>query len=446
MRRFLRLGLVLLVLVLLAGHYLFWYAERERPAVPDPQGLPFRLFASGAYDACLWTPYPHQNVGALGESVDDGAAWLGAAARLAGAPPPVLPSFGPFALPPSHEIVVCSDRDGKRYLAAARVYPVLATVARLAGRIADNPWLAGGEVSEVEGTGGGPVERRSRVEWRDDLWTLTSAEVSDLGTVPASGVSGTPQIGEPLLGMLRLREEVSQFPAGIYRLHRREGDLQMELDRPPKETAEADTGLAHLFGFDLASLGQDGPSLLAVAGAAWPADSDRPLPPAALALFNTRDGIHVNLLEDLPGAAVLHPEGAQRWSLPGQSVIRLLAGGLPKGNAAGWDVVALDTASLRRGRALAPRLSGLVPLDSTGASGSNGRLILGLWFQPGPTRQVVGRIRQVLQKIPLVDRDQVRRWRDGEIVLQPLTACQQVTLAATETPASFRLRFHRCGS
>jgi hypothetical protein len=439
MRRLLRFGLVLLVLVLLAGHYLYWYGERERPMVPDPQGLPFRVFASGTYDVCLWTPYPHQNVGALGESVDDGAVWLGAAARLAGAPPPVLPSFGPFALPPSHEIAVCSDMDGKRYMAAARVYPVLGAVARLAGRIADNPWLAGGEVSEVEATGSGPIERRSRVEWRDDLWTLTSGEAPDFGTAPA----GTPKIDEPLLGMLHLREEVSQFPAGFYRLHRREGDLQMELERPSNE---ADAGLARLAGFDLTALGGDSPALLALAGPAWPADSDRPLPPAAFALFDTRDGIHVNLLEDLPGAAVLHPEGTQRWQLPGQSVIRLLAGGLPKGNAAGWDVVALDTASLRRGRALAPRLSGLVPLDSTGAAGSNGRLILGLWFQPGPTRQVVGRIRQVLQKIPLVDRDQVRRWRDGEIVLQPLAACQQVTLAATETPASFRLRFHRCGS
>jgi hypothetical protein len=57
---------------------------------------------------------------------------------------------------------------------------------------------------------------------------------------------------------------------------------------------------------------------------------------------------------------------------------------------------------------------------------------------------VVGRVRRVLQKIPLVDREQVRRWRDGEILLAPLTSCRQVTLAATETPASFRLRFHRC--
>jgi len=441
-RRLLKPGLFLVFLALAAGHVLYWYGARERPAVPDRDGLPARLIASGAYEACLWAPYPHQNVGELGESIDDGAAWLGAASRMAGMPPPVLPSFGPFALPPSHEIAACSDLDGNRYMAVARVYPALGFVARLAGRIAGNPWLAGGDASEVAGTGEQVLERRVRVEWRDGLWILTSGEPPGRDEIPASAPSGAPDgDGTPILGMLSLRQEVSQFPRGDYRLRRlADGDLELALDGAPDGLGQ------QLLALDLASVAprEESPALLAVAGPAWPADSDRPLPPAAFTLFNTRDGIKVNLLEDLPGIAVLHPRGEERWTLPGQQVIRLLARGLPKGNAAGWDIVAVDAASMRRARALAPRLSALVPPDATGAVGSDGRLILGLWFQPRPTQQVVGRVRRVLQKIPLVDREQVRKWRDGEILLDPLTSCRQVTLAATETPASFRLRFHRC--
>lgn len=442
MRRFLVPGLTLLAVVLLVGHIIYWYGARERAAVPDRDGLPARLVASGAYEACLWAPYPHQNVAVLGESVDDGAAWLAAASRMAGMPPPVLPSFGPFALPPSHEIAACSDFDGGRYMAVARVYPGLGAIARLAGRMAGNPWLAGGDASEVAGGGDGVAERRVRVEWRGGLWTLTAGEPPrEIPEIPAAAAPVAAGGEEPILGMLSLRHEVSQFPRGDYRLRRlADGDLELALDGAPD-------GLGRqLVELDLASLAprEDSPAFLAVAGPAWPADSDRPLPPAAFALFNTRDGLKVNLLEDLPGIAVLHPRGAERWALPGQQVIRLLARGLPKGNAAGWDIVAVDTASLRRARALAPRLAALVPPDATGTVGSDGRLILGLWFQPRPTQQVVGRVRRVLQKIPLVDREQVRRWRDGEILLEPLTPCRQVTLAATETPASFRLRFHRC--
>jgi hypothetical protein len=56
----------------------------------------------------------------------------------------------------------------------------------------------------------------------------------------------------------------------------------------------------------------------------------------------------------------------------------------------------------------------------------------------------VRQIRTFLEKVPLVDRRQVRRWRDWETLLGPIAPCEQVTLAATQQPASFRLRFHAC--
>jgi hypothetical protein len=101
MRRIVKIGLFALIPLLLLGHVLYWYWPRERAAAPDPGGLPARLLASGAYDACLWAPYPHQNLGVLSGEVADGSAYLAAVARVAEVPPPVLPSFGPFAVPPA---------------------------------------------------------------------------------------------------------------------------------------------------------------------------------------------------------------------------------------------------------------------------------------------------------------------------------------------------------
>jgi hypothetical protein len=138
-KRLLRILILLLVVGAVAGHILYWYAPRERAAAPEPGGLAAQLLASGEYGACLWVPYPHQNLGKLSGSIADGSEWIAAAARVAELPAPVLPSFGPFAVPPSKEVAACSDLDGRRFLLVARVYPGLAAVARLAGQVAGNP-------------------------------------------------------------------------------------------------------------------------------------------------------------------------------------------------------------------------------------------------------------------------------------------------------------------
>src|SRR3954467_5109220 len=158
MRRLLRLAVVPILLLVIAGHFFYWYWPRERASAPA--GLPARLLASGEYGACLWVPYPHQNLGKLEGALTDPASYLAAAARVADLAAPGMRSFGPFAVPPSSEIVACSDLDGRRFLLVARVYPGLAAVAKLSGRLADNPWLRGGEIKETQGgSEDGPQER-----------------------------------------------------------------------------------------------------------------------------------------------------------------------------------------------------------------------------------------------------------------------------------------------
>ncbi|MGH9363566.1 MAG: hypothetical protein ACRD2T_16780, partial [Thermoanaerobaculia bacterium] len=225
LRRAAKVALALLALALVAAHVVFWYLPRQRQAVPDPDDVPARLFAAGAADVCLWLPYPHQNVGALQDAVGDWPAWLGATSRVAGLPPPALPSFGPFALPPARELTACSDLDGGRLHVAARVYPVLGAVARLAGRLAGNPWLAGGRVEEGE--------RTLEVAWERGVWTVRS------GAFPA--LSARAVAAEKAFAALRLEEGISRFPPGTYLLQREQGDLVLRLAGAP--TPPLDPGL-----------------------------------------------------------------------------------------------------------------------------------------------------------------------------------------------------------
>ncbi|MFY9823302.1 MAG: hypothetical protein WAM82_18110, partial [Thermoanaerobaculia bacterium] len=173
------------------------------------------------------------------------------------------------------------------------------------------------------------------------------------------------------------------------------------------------------------------------------AEEARPLPPAALALFDVQGGLKIGLLE-LPGGAVFNPPGGSRWALPSGGLAGLLTDNLPQGNAAGWDIVAFDTESLARAKALAPRISALVPPGATGEAGAETRLVLGAWLRPGPALVRMRQMRQGFEKVPLVDRRQVERWRDWETLLAPFAACDRLSLASTRSPASFRLRLHGC--
>jgi hypothetical protein len=429
--------ILLLALVLVAAVYVLRsYWPRERPAAPDPDGLPARLMASGAYEACFWVPYPHQNIGALSEVVDDGRDWLEAAARVAEVPPPVLPSFGPFAVPPSSEVVVCSDLDGDRFFVAAQVYPLLGSVAKLAGTVADNPWLAGGDIRETKGTGDAVVERVLHVAWNGGVWTVSGGDGA-----PAAPSADLQAIRKPLLhprslGIVRLEREISGFADGDYLLRRRDGDLELARasSEPVPEIPDPTLGETPR------------PALLAVAGASWPDAEPRPLPPAAFALFEVGEGEGAKFgpFGSLPGAAVFHPPGSKRWALPAEGLTGLLAGALPKAEEAGWQITAMDGESLNRAERLAPKLTGLAPPDVTADLNRDGRLMLGLWLEPRSALILVRQIRTFLEKVPLVDRRQVRRWRDWETLLGPIAPCEQVTLAATQQPASFRLRFHAC--
>ena len=425
----------------------------------------------------LWLAYPHQNLGALEEAFGSGGereAFLAAIARLADLPEPALPRFGPFAAPPSRELVALSDEAGERVLVAARVYPLLAAVSRLAGKIAGNPWLAGGEVDAFGG--------RAEVRWDGTLWTVGNVPLAEVLPDGAAAGETAGQAGdeerEPAVAELRLTRAVAFLPAGTMRLVRRDGGLELASQEGAaalaRLDAELDVGLgaapaATFAAGDLALLAVSGPGgpldqrggdLFGqadegeeAAAAATPdgtstgdgeaapspaagliGEADAGLatvpPPAAtargaFALFSGAPGGGglAGLLEGLPGAAVWYRPGSERFRLPAERLLTRSGLARAVGNAGGWALVATGHDSSAAAEPLTPRV------DRLSAAAS-----LALVVDPRRALAAVDRVTDVLDVVPLASGEEVRRWRDWRTALAPLAAYARLTLVSLPPP------------
>lgn len=420
-RRLLTAAGLALLLAVLAAHWAWHYAPRVRAARPAPDDLPARLLAAGELPVALWIPYPHQNLGSLEAALGSGRErrdFLAAAARLAELPPPSLPRFGPFPAPPARELVALSDETGDRVLVAARVYPLLAVVAKLAGRVAGNPWLAGGPVEAFGGA--------ARVEWDGSLWTAGNVLTEDV-LLPAPPVAGEGTAPPAAVAALRLARPVSFLPAGTLRLRRRDGGYVVAGDddggapEPPAPPPDADLAL-------LVVSGPGGPLERRGGGAVGEAGSGDGR--GALALFasagggdDALEGVLDELLGGLPAAAAWYLPGGERFRLPGERLLGSSRRGAAAGNGERWEIVATSRGTVARAEELTPLVAAL-------AGGTS----LALVAAPGPALDAVDRVTGVLELVPLVSRDEVARWRDWHTVLSPLAPFDRLLLWSVVEP------------
>lgn len=396
-------AIVLLLALLALGHYVYWYRARERPGVPSP-GLAARLLTSDAFDAAVWLPYPHQNLGHLRRVAGFEGEALAAAARLGGLPSPDLPSFGSMVVPPASELAVASSADGEHFVVCAKVYPAFGAFARLSGRLAGNPWLAGGTVSR-EG-------REATVAWRDGWWTISTGPWPELGS---ADTLLPPWSDPPALAFLEVHRPSPPLAAGRYALWRDGTALELGSrgfhDQPPPFADEALTAL--------------GTFLLAL--------DHSSAAPRALAFFSL-DGVD---LPELPRASSLHAPGGERWELPGESLLGL-TGRKPKSETVGgWVAESLDSAGLEQAVALQPAVRELAshPLD------------FAVWLDLEAALAEVSRLARILDAVPLVPRRRVRQWRDVESVLDATVHhFDRLTVEVgegAEGPEGLRLRLDR---
>ena len=398
--RWRRLALWLLGPLLIAGHIAWWYLPRERALIPSADDLPGQLLRGGRYDVVVWLPYPHQNLGA---AVGDAGNLVRQAGVLAEQPNLRLPSFGPFDLPPARELVLASDLDAGRFVLAARVYPLLAGVARLAGKMAANPWLQGGEVSVA----GQPAQ----VSWQGSLWTVSAASVGD--PQPAGSRLNADEaaaLETPLLGAVRIDRNLGWVPAGLYPARREGRELTLHRAGAPVAAQPPECRPESLLQPYLALL-------LVSAG-------DQPRGDSALALFNGRGG------QDDPAAgadgrgfALMEARQRRAPGGPGIGLAAILGPAGYSGRAAGWQIQANVEANFLRAAFLAPQVAELLR-PKTGPP----CLRLGLVARPAPALEVLADLEQGLQRLPGDHRDRQRQLQALLQLLSPLTAAGQVSL------------------
>ncbi len=403
---------ILVFLLLAAGHVGYHYLPRPRPASPGADTPAAQLLTSDTYPLGLWMPHPHQNLGFLKRSAGLDSDSLRALARLAGLPTPGLPSFGAMLVPPASELTIVSDEAGERWVISAQVYPAFATFARLSGRLADNPWLKGGEIYS-EG-------RRAEVVWHGNLWTVASPSFPELSASESSAPSAAADEADtaPALAVVRMRQGVHPLPAGRYRLVQQ--DTAFEIVSAVDNDARAADG-----GFENLGLSELGVFLITYSGRVAALGE----PAQSLAFFGTGSD-----RPELPRvASICEPDG-ERWSLPGESILELGGRKPRQAEVAGWSLAALDATSLEGARILAPRLEAFrVPAP--------GRPVWGLWLDLGAGLREIARLAERLAELPLAPRRQLERWRDAETVLLPLARrFSRVTVTVTDEPRVFRLR------
>ena len=398
------IALVAVLLLALVGHGIFWYAPRARDRQPSPESPVAQLLTDAGYRSAVWIPYPHQNLGFLRQRAGLSGDAFQALARLVDLEVPELPSFGQLAVPPSREIAFAVAEDGRRFALRAHVYPLFAAFARLSGRLADNPWLAGGEIFRD----GLQVD----VRWEGNVWQVESA-----GSSPEETTEELPD-QDPALIFLRLRRSAPPVPEGHYRLLQNGDALEMVSHPDPEQPR----------GFEPLDLPQLRIFLFAYAN-----DGSLSEHPQALVFFDQ----DASRTLELPRVALVHPQDSSRWELPGERLLEISGQSPRTAEVEGWQVAALDRASADAGGELASRLQQL-------QEGRDRELRWALWLDLRGSLREVSRLAYMLRQVPLIPARELQKWSDIEQVLAAVVSSfSHLTLevAGTEGESdSLRLR------
>jgi hypothetical protein len=391
MRSLRRAALSALLILLAAGHVAYWYWPRERMAAPPPGSATEAVLLSADLPLRAWVAFPHQNLAFLA-SADSGENWQRGLSDLLGVPKIDMPELGPFAVPPASGLAVASDEQGERLVAAVRIYPGLAWFARAAGKVAGNPWLAGGEVVE-----GG---RRLEVAWRGRTWMLrTPGEEWPVAADSSAGVV-------PALLRLALEVPLGPMPAGEYRLERRGAHLDLlSATAANWEPTQPEVGVLMM-------------------------TERRPAGLSATAVLGPGQGS----LRGVPSAVTFAQSGVAVAPLPLEKLYRVLGVKRRTGEATGWTLEASDRLALERGRELLPGLE-------RAAARVGPTLVYSVDLDV--VRAVSADLEERFEGVPLPAISELRQWRAAASILRELAAYDRWSLEVGEDGREVRSRLWR---
>ena len=401
------IGGVTLLSVALFGHWYYWYAPRARTGSPGLKDSTSQIFfGSGDLPVRLWIPFPHQNLAALERAIDDleglsevSSYWI--SQELAS-----LPSFGPLRLPPARDLVVAGSRNGDRVVVAASVYPVVAWLARAAGRLAGNAWLSGGPV-ELHG-------RTVEVEWRDGMWLAAQGEVAVPQGFPVPDLV-------PSHGFLGMERPLGPVPDGIYRL---------DVEARGWRIASTEPGAIEASDARPRSALPQGLALVAAS------ISQKSVPDSAIEAFvMLADGGEAG--EQIAHSVIAHRGVGERWQLPAERLLSGLGFEVSEGTLEGWSLVGYDEGAIRQ---VAGRLSSIS--DFLGSVDET-PLELGIWLNVAETRGALDGVVRTLSALPLPETEQIRLWTMAARSLASLDSSGFLSLRIGGSPSRLEMRFEK---
>ena len=325
-----------------------------------------------------WLAYPHQNLGAAAEAMDDPAAAIAAAARLAGLGDLSLPAFGPFALPPSDALAIAVEPGGERLAVTIEVFPVVAALARVAGIDRGQP---------------GPSRRIHHRFGTADERDLERPRL-DPGCERRAGAAGVakPVAAEEGLAFVTLDERQGAVEPGTYRLRREDDELVLSSSGGEARSRAGELAEQRARDHDLAVLALRARTARCdepVGDAADPRARGCACPTPRWRGRTARHAFDCRASAFSASSASIHSK--DRWG---------------RGASPRWK----RRASASR-RELAPAL---------GEAAAAQQASLVLWVRPLDYLPVVSAIAAVLGALPIAPRDEVEHWRDLETVLESL--------------------------
>jgi len=388
-------GVALLVFVGVVGHVFYWYWPRRRASIPSSESPVANLVLREAgSEIRVWIPFPHQNLGSLEGRLGDPESmtqsvqeFLGASQRLE------LPSFGPFRVPPATEMALATDRAGTGFVAAARVYPVVAWLFRAAGFLASNPWMGGGDL-----TLGG---REIRVEWRGDLWIARTAGVElDL-------TSGRAAVGQSLM-LLRLGPLPGPVSGGLYRLAASGNRMALtsNLSGGPSSPPGIEPLRFENMAFVWTHLEGSGEARAVHSLVAFSGGSSR--------------------RQELPALVVAGTAGSDLWPLPGERVLDAIGAQVFKRSQGRWELRSYDPDSLRRGEDLVAGLEALALKVGPSPAVTIGYIDL------VEARQIVLGVGEAIHRVPVIGENEARKWLAFARILEDMAGISGLFLWVAE--------------
>jgi len=385
----------ILAILLIVGHYLFWYRPRARDARPTTSSLAGRLgLADQGLPLRLWLPFPHQNLAALEDHFGANPRLSQALAEYTGVELSEVPSFGPFRVPPSRELLIASDESRERLLIVIRMYPSIRWLLRAAGYVAGNEWLTGGRLRVGD--------REMSVRWQGPDWIATT-EAEDVQATAATVVD------REVFALFRYPEMFEWMPANL---------VSLEIPGENLRIASVDKSFQTQPLRKRTAIGEA--ALLSVRlGAGTP-----PSKIDALALFAPAEDSSAGV----PGATVAHSGSEDRWSLPAERLLSAIGVQVVATQQGDWTFWSFDDRSLARASQLLPVIEALRERAEREEASMVGEVDL------ERARRAVRLIDGVVAAIPIIGRDEARRWQLFSTLVDLGQDYSRVSFRIGETP------------